>query len=128
MGSYEQSLKLFVRWLKENMEIENAEQVKEPHIRAYIANNDGITSKGTRASGKNLYQKYTIKGSLYDREARGEEVDHSNYKERNFLDYVRQAKKIFGDIFIDTVTPRHMYKIKKMCSLKRKAYKRVQKH
>ena len=36
MGSYEQTLKLFVRWLKENMEIENAEQVKEPHIRAYI--------------------------------------------------------------------------------------------
>ena len=36
MGSYEQTLKLFVRWLKENMEIKNAEQVKEPHIRAYI--------------------------------------------------------------------------------------------
>ncbi|MDD6142986.1 MAG: site-specific integrase [bacterium] len=43
MGSYEQTLKLFVRWLKENMEIENAEQVKEPHTRAYIV---GLQTRG----------------------------------------------------------------------------------
>ncbi|MBR3872951.1 MAG: site-specific integrase [Clostridia bacterium] len=36
MGSYEQTLKLFSRWLKEKYDIENAEEVKEPHIRAYI--------------------------------------------------------------------------------------------
>ena len=36
MQSYEQALKLFVRWLRDEMEIENAEDVKEPHIRAYI--------------------------------------------------------------------------------------------
>ena len=36
MGSYEQTLKLFARWLKERYEIENAEEIKEPHIRAYI--------------------------------------------------------------------------------------------
>lgn len=36
MASYEQTLKLFSRWLKEKYDIENAEEVKEPHIRAYI--------------------------------------------------------------------------------------------
>ena len=36
MMSYEQSLKLFARWLKEEMDIEDATEVKEPHIRAYI--------------------------------------------------------------------------------------------
>ena len=36
MGSYEQTLKLFARWLEEKMEIVSVEQVKEPHIRAYI--------------------------------------------------------------------------------------------
>ena len=36
MASYEQTLKLFSRWLKERCEIENAEEIKEPHIRAYI--------------------------------------------------------------------------------------------
>ena len=36
MASYEQTLKLFVRWLKERYGIENAEEVQETHIRAYI--------------------------------------------------------------------------------------------
>ena len=36
MASYEQTLKLFSRWLKEKYDIENAEEVKEPHIRAYV--------------------------------------------------------------------------------------------
>ena len=36
MGSYEQTLKLFARWLEDKMEIVSVEQVKEPHIRAYI--------------------------------------------------------------------------------------------
>jgi integrase/recombinase XerD len=36
MAAYEQTLKLFARWLKERYEIENAEEIKEPHIRAYI--------------------------------------------------------------------------------------------
>ena len=31
MASYEQTLKLFSRWLKEKYDIENAEEVKEPH-------------------------------------------------------------------------------------------------
>lgn len=93
-----------------------------------IARNNGFTRNGTRASGENLYQKYTIKGSVFDREAHGEEVDHSNYKERNFLDYVHQAKEVFGDLFIDTVTPRHMHKIKKMSSSLQKTYKQIKKN
>ena len=32
MASYEQTLKLFSRWLKEKYDIENAEEVKEPHM------------------------------------------------------------------------------------------------
>lgn len=36
MASYEQTLKLFARWLWERYDIENADKVKEPHIRSYI--------------------------------------------------------------------------------------------
>lgn len=36
MKSYEQALQLFARWLREEMEIEDVEDVKEPHIRSYI--------------------------------------------------------------------------------------------
>ena len=36
MQSYEQALQLFARWLREEMEIEDVEDVKEPHIRSYI--------------------------------------------------------------------------------------------
>ena len=32
MASYEQTFKLFSRWLKEKYDIENAEEVKEPHM------------------------------------------------------------------------------------------------
>ena len=35
MASYEQTLKLFARWLWERYDIENADEVKEPHIRSY---------------------------------------------------------------------------------------------
>ena len=34
--SYEQTLKLFARWLQEEMDIENVDEVKEAHIRSYI--------------------------------------------------------------------------------------------
>lgn len=36
LNSYEQSLKLFAKWINEQHGVENAEQVKEAHIRAYI--------------------------------------------------------------------------------------------
>ena len=34
--SYEQTMQLFTRWLKDEMDIDEVEDVKEPHIRAYI--------------------------------------------------------------------------------------------
>ena len=36
MKSYEQALQLFARWLREEMDIDDVEDVKEPHIRTYI--------------------------------------------------------------------------------------------
>ena len=36
LQSYEQTLQLFARWLREEMGIEVVDDVKEPHIRAYI--------------------------------------------------------------------------------------------
>ena len=36
LQSYEQTLQLFARWLRDEMEIEDVEDVKEPHIRSYI--------------------------------------------------------------------------------------------
>ena len=36
MQSYEQTLQLFARWLRDEMEIEDVEDVMELHIRAYI--------------------------------------------------------------------------------------------
>ena len=36
MQSYEQTLQLFARWLREEMDIDDVEEVKEPHIRSYI--------------------------------------------------------------------------------------------
>lgn len=36
MESYEQALQLFARWMHEEMEIDDVEDVKEPHIRSYI--------------------------------------------------------------------------------------------
>lgn len=36
MKSYEQALQLYARWLREEMEIDDVEDVKEPHIRSYI--------------------------------------------------------------------------------------------
>ena len=36
LQSYEQALQLFARWLREEMGVEDADDVKEPHIRSYI--------------------------------------------------------------------------------------------
>ncbi len=36
MKSNEQALQLFARWLREEMDIDDVEDVKEPHIRSYI--------------------------------------------------------------------------------------------
>ncbi len=81
-----------------------------------IAKNDGMTSKGTRASGAKLYKRYSVKGSVYYRKEQGITIKES-YGERNFLDYVHVAKKVMHGDLIDHITPRHMGKIR------RKAFK-----
>lgn len=83
-----------------------------------IADMGGFTPKGNRASGKNLYSRYSIKGSSYYRKAQGKNVGNS-YSERNFLDYVHSARCKMGDAFVDTITPRHMQRIRKAISAKK---------
>ena len=66
-----------------------------------IAKNGGYTSTGKHISGKNLYQRYTIRGS--------------HGKRGNYLSYVARAKKVFGSAeAIDRDTRRHMQKIRKV--------------
>lgn len=76
-----------------------------------IAKNEGLTSKGTRASGAKLYKRYSVKGSVYYRKERQIPV-RSSYGERNFLDYIHGAKNVMHDDLVDCITPRHMGKIR----------------
>ena len=43
MASYEQTLRLFQRWLKEELQIENVNEVTEPIIRQYL---DSLMERG----------------------------------------------------------------------------------
>lgn len=80
-----------------------------------LVRNHWTTSKGTRASAKNLRRLYTIKGSQFYRRNHGETFDEfGKYKERNFLDYIYAARKKMGSDFVDTITPRHMQRISKV--------------
>ena len=44
MASYEQTLRLFQRWLKEELQIENVNEVTEPIIRQYL---DSLMERGS---------------------------------------------------------------------------------
>ena len=73
-----------------------------------ITRNGGFTPSGKKISGKNLYERYSIKGA---NSARG-----------NFLTYVNRAKKEYGkDELIDRDTKRHMQKIRKALRLSKGA-------
>lgn len=66
---------------------------------------NGYTHLGHKISCKNLYQKYTIKGAKV-------RDSHGNFG--NFITYVQNAQKIFGeDEAIDKKTKRHMLKIRR---------------
>ena len=69
-----------------------------------------------RISAKNLYKKYSYKGSLacFEKITRepGKPVD-KNQICGNFIDYVARAKREFKETMIDTITNRHMQKIRK---------------
>lgn len=77
-----------------------------------IANHNGLTSKGTRASGSKLYKSYSIKGSVYHRKGLGIPVKQA-YGERNFLDYVHDAHRVMEGDFVECITSRHLGKIRK---------------
>lgn len=85
-----------------------------------IYKNKGFTPKGKRISEKEIYRLYSYKGSVYYRKVIGEDVS-DDMRERNFLDYLHTAHiKLKGYKFIDTITPRHMRKIRTMISRGRK--------
>ncbi len=65
-----------------------------------IAKNGGYTARGKHISGRNLYQRYSIKGAYG--------------KNGNYISYVLRAKRIFGDNeAIDRDIKNHMQKIRK---------------
>jgi len=65
-----------------------------------IAKNGGYTAKGKHISGRNLYQRYSIKGAYG--------------KNGNYISYVLRAKRIFGDNeAVDRDIKNHMQKIRK---------------
>ena len=72
-----------------------------------IIRQGGISPKGNRITGKELYKRYSYKG------AKG--FDRKTKKPlRNFISYVQRAEKIFGpDEAVDLVGKRHMQKISK---------------
>lgn len=69
----------------------------------------GVTKKGNRISNERLYKLYSIKGSSFYRKRENKNED---YRDMNFLDYVHTSQIKCNTGFIDTVTPRHMQKIK----------------
>ncbi|MDU8672374.1 reverse transcriptase/maturase family protein [Paenibacillus polymyxa] len=65
-----------------------------------IIKSNGYTKKGKRISSKNVYLKYSIKGS--------------NVGRGNFISYVKRAEYIFGnEQAIGHIAKRHMQKIRK---------------
>lgn len=77
-----------------------------------IFRNNGITKNGSYISGDELYGKYSYKGSTAYRRLKGKNVNNSP-SERNLFDYLYSAQRKMGDDFIDTVTPRHMERIRR---------------
>lgn len=71
-----------------------------------IVKNDGYTPNGRKISCKNVYEKYSIKGS----KVRGKDGKNMG----NFISYVQRAESIFGDSEpINRKTKRHMLKIRR---------------
>ena len=81
-----------------------------------IVKNQGVTSNEHRISGKNLYQKYSYKGSLHYLTKISKKTGIPLSKDElrgNFLDYVFRAQKKFSNEPIDAATKKHMQKIRK---------------
>lgn len=76
----------------------------------------GVTPKGNRISCKELYNRYSYKGSEYYLKRTHQRIKNNHSRSGsngNFLDYVYRARNKFGSGFIETITKRHMQKIRK---------------
>lgn len=80
-----------------------------------IINGNGYTPNNKRISAKNLYLKYSIRGSKHYRENKDRESRYPTEKDYqgNFFDYVHRAKKEFPDDPVNQVEESHMAKIRK---------------
>lgn len=75
-----------------------------------IVKRKGYTPDHKRISCRNLYDKYSYKGSLGQKRKTGQVM---TIEEGNFIDYVLRAKSVFSGQPVDTVAKRHMQKIRK---------------
>lgn len=81
-----------------------------------IVNDKGITHNKNRISCKNLYQRYSYKGSRQYLERKAKKLNLKITQEElrgNFLDYVSRSQRKFKNDPIKTATKRHMQKIRK---------------
>ena len=88
-----------------------------------IIKNNGFTYKHNRISGKNLYDRYSYKGSIYYKKRKykhtisnndTKQTPKINTEQGNFIDYVIRAQKKFINDPIDIINKRHMQKIRKV--------------
>lgn len=84
-----------------------------------ISKNGGISPKGKKISCKNLYEKYSYKGSCFHKKKTTEyKRNHDLVKiHGNFLDYIERSKIVFENEPVDTVLRNHMRKIKSRLKL-----------
>lgn len=81
-----------------------------------IVKDQGVTPNNHRISGKNLYQKYSYKGSRHYLKRKAQKAGITLKQDEmhgNFLDYVSRSQKKFDGEPIHTATKRHMQKIRK---------------
>lgn len=81
-----------------------------------ISTSEGYTLEGKHISCKNLYKRYSYKGSLsyQKKESAKRNVElNKNELKGNFLDYIIRAKVEFAGEPIERGTKRHMQKIRK---------------
>lgn len=84
-------------------------------VRTIIKNN-GVTKFGNRISNRNLYNKYSHKGSKFYIKSQAKKCSKSVNKREvkgNFLDYVKNAQDIFGNEPINGPTKNLMQKIRR---------------
>lgn len=85
-----------------------------------IINNQGYSSQNKRISGKNLYKKYSYKGSRRYQKTLAKKEERPIEEKLgygNFFDYVAEAKEKFGEETVAIVMRRHMQKIRKQLDL-----------